>query len=226
MLDGSTYLQQAPTLSFSAGASAATASILPPAHEGPFRAALDAHHGRVGEMARRLARRLGLDPAQAHRVGAAAARHDIGKLLLDSAIFEVPRRLTEDEMTHVRAHTLLGHAALAQSSDPERELAARVALEHHEHWDGGGYPFGLWGEAICVEARIVTLCDVYDALRDARGYKRGYTHREAMTVLTRGDDRTGPTMFDPRILSVVAQDQGRLLDEVVREATQRAAAAA
>ncbi len=195
----------------------------PPAAAPAFLAALEAHHARVGTMARRLARRCGIDPRRARLIGEAAARHDVGKLLLDRQIFEVPRRLTTAEETHVRTHTILGHAALGHSADPAMELAARVALEHHEHWDGGGYPFAARGEAICIEARIVAVCDVYDALREERGYKRGYTHRDAMAILTQGDDRTRPTMFDPGIIAVVLHDDGRFLDDAVGEAADRCA---
>lgn len=190
-----------------------------------FRDSLDAHHGRVATMARRLAKRMGLERSLARAIGEAAARHDIGKLLLNQTVFELPRRLTPQEEAHVRTHTMLGYAALGQSDDPVQALAARVALEHHEHWDGGGYPFGLRGEAISLEARIVAICDVYDALREARSYKPGYSHRAAMAVITQGDARTRPSMFDPAVLAVVNRDGGRFLDRVVRNERRMAIAA-
>lgn len=185
---------------------------LPAVH--PFRASLDGHHRRVGAMARAVARRLGLDSRMADAIGAAAARHDVGKLFLDRAILALPRPLTEAEQAHVQRHALLGHAALGQSAHPADRLAARVALEHHEQWDGGGYPFALKGDAICLEARIVAVCDVYDALREARSYKPAYDHGAAMAVLTQGDSRVHPAMFDPEVLAVVRRDDGGFLDQI------------
>lgn len=180
-----------------------------------FRGALAGHHDRVGMMARKLALRLGMNVGAAHRIGQAAARHDTGKYFIRRSILDVPRRLGSSEEAEMRTHTTRGHAALIANNDPALALAARVALEHHEHWDGGGYPYGLRGEAICPEARIVTVCDVYDALREARPYKRAYSHLEAMSVLTRGDDRTRATMFDPAVMAAVLRDGGRFLDMVV-----------
>lgn len=205
------------------------APIAPPAlSTGPdaFMAGLDAHHDRVGAMARQLARRMGLDAVQAQRIGMAAAHHDVGKLFLDRAIFEVPRALTATEMAQVRTHATLGHAALGRSAGMDMDLAATVALQHHEQWDGGGYPFGLRGTEIGMPARIVAICDVYDALREARGYKPSYDHARAMGVLTRGDARTSATMFDPAVVAAVISDGGRFLDRVVREAEVRAPAEA
>lgn len=180
--------------------------------------ALDAHHARVGAMAHQLAERLDMVSDRCRSIGAAAARHDIGKLFLSLEIFDAPQPLTAREQAQMRLHTILGHAALDSFGDPALRVAARVAIEHHEHWDGGGYPFGIRGEAISIEARIVAVCDVYDALRDVRSYKRGFTHEEAMAVLTQGDDRTRPTMFDPDVVHVVLRDDGRFLDRAARGA--------
>jgi putative two-component system response regulator len=219
---------------FTRGIEAGTAGVvrpLPPmqprvaATAADFRASLNGHQDRVGTMAKKLATRLGFDVAAAHRTGQAAALHDTGKLFLRRGVLEAPRSLTPGEDAEVRTHTTIGHAALSRTQDPALALAARVALEHHEHWDGGGYPYGLSGEAICAEARIVTLCDVYDALRERRPYKRSYTHIEAMTIITRGDDRVRPSMFDPAVLAAATRDGGRFLDLTVRDAREAAAAA-
>ncbi|MFC3711117.1 HD-GYP domain-containing protein [Sphingoaurantiacus capsulatus] len=188
-----------------------------------FRANLNGHQDRVGTMAKKLAVRLGFDAGAAHRTGQAAALHDTGKLFLRRAMLEAPRALDAAEEAEVRTHTTIGHAALSRMQDPALALAAKVALQHHEAWDGGGYPYGLSGDAICAEARIVALCDVYDALRDRRPYKRAYSHGEAMAVLTRGDDRVRPSMFDPAVLEAATRDDGRFLDLAVRDAREAAA---
>jgi putative two-component system response regulator len=78
-------------------------------------------------------------------------------------------------------------------------MAATVALQHHEKWDGSGYPNQLSGQQISLEARIVSICDVYDALRDDRPYHNGISHAEAVRIVELGDGRTEPRMFDPAV---------------------------
>ncbi len=78
-------------------------------------------------------------------------------------------------------------------------LGAEIALGHHEKWGGGGYPAGLRGEAIPLSARIMAICDVYDALRSPRPYKSGMPHADAMRIIVRGDARTSPRDFDPAV---------------------------
>lgn len=167
-----------------------------------FRAELREHQYRVGEMARMLATRVGFTSHQAATIGQAAALHDIGKLFMPSAIFQKSGPLSPAEEAEARTHTTRGHWALMRGHDPISRLAARIAIEHHEHWDGGGYPNSLSGTEICREARVVTICDVYVALREERSYKTALNHDEAMSIMLCGDKRVRPTMFDPTILAV------------------------
>jgi putative two-component system response regulator len=83
-------------------------------------------------------------------------------------------------------------------------MAAEIARSHHERWDGSGYPDGLSGDDIPLPARIMNVCDVYDALRSRRPYKAGFDHETAVSLITQGDDRTRPEHFDPATLDAFA----------------------
>lgn len=172
-----------------------------------FRTELREHQYRVGELSKMLASRVGFPAHYAAIIGQAAALHDIGKLFVRSGIFQKTGRLTASEEAEARTHTTRGHWALRRGHDPISKLAARIALEHHEHWDGTGYPRGLKGTDICREARVVTICDAYAQLREARSYKPALSHEEAMTIMLCGDDRIRPTMFDPTMLAVFLMHQ-------------------
>jgi putative two-component system response regulator len=169
-----------------------------------------AHQRRVGTMAAILAMAMGFGRAEAAAIGEAGRLHDVGKLFLPTAVLEKPGPLDHREQALVRRHADWGHAILSRSSDPELALAARVALEHHEHWDGTGYPFGLSGEQIGIEARIVTICDVYDALRERRAYRGALSHESAMAIIEHGDHRSRPGMFDPKVLAAMIVHQHKL----------------
>jgi putative two-component system response regulator len=172
-----------------------------------WRADLKAHMDRVGAMSTLVAEAVGLNFRDAELVGGAARVHDLGKVFIPTAILEKPGPLNEDETRIMRTHTVLGHSVLRRTEDPALGLAAKVALEHHENWDGSGYPYGLSGEDIGLAARIVSVCDVYDSLRDERPYKPALSHRRAMSTITEGDGRTRPTMFDPSVLDAFVRNQ-------------------
>jgi len=174
----------------------------PTALRDTFRVELREHQQRVGKMAKILAVKVGMPAHHAATIGQAAALHDIGKLFVRGDLFQKADPLTDDETAEARTHTTRGHWALIKGHDPICKLAARIALEHHECWDGSGYPAGLSGEAISREARIVTICDVYIALREERPYKRSFSHEEALSIMVCGDERVRPTMFDPAMLAV------------------------
>jgi HD-GYP domain-containing protein (c-di-GMP phosphodiesterase class II) len=131
--------------------------------------------------------------------------HDVGKLALPDAVLSKKFSLDADEWKIVYQHPRYGYEILAQAHGDLAALAAKVALQHHEHWDGSGYPEGLKGDFVCREARIVGLCDIYSAMREARTYKPSLTHEYVLHALLDGDDegRIKPTMFDPVLLDVL-----------------------
>jgi HD-GYP domain-containing protein (c-di-GMP phosphodiesterase class II) len=163
---------------------------------------LAAHHVRVSRMSEALALRLGLDEEEARQVGHAGSLHDIGMAFLPQDLLDQPGLLSANEKEQVHRHSLWGHQLLDMVDDPANALAARVALEHHERWDGSGYPSQLAGEDICVAARIVAVCGVYDALRHPCPGKAPLAHEAALNVLRHGDERSRATAFDPAILAV------------------------
>ncbi|NNG02775.1 MAG: HD domain-containing protein [Inquilinus sp.] len=159
------------------------------------------HTRRIGLYAGLLARRLGLPDEQVARIEHAAPLHDIGKLGVPRAVIDKPGPLNAEEMALMQRHTVIGHRMLSWSSHPTLRLAAAIALNHHERWDGTGYPHRLAGGAIPLPSRIVAVADTYDALRMERSYKAKLSHAEALAILTEGDGRTRPEHFDRRVLT-------------------------
>ncbi|EME68528.1 response regulator receiver modulated metal dependent phosphohydrolase [Paramagnetospirillum caucaseum] len=158
------------------------------------------HNRRIGRYAGTLAAAMGWRPSHCRTIELAASLHDIGKIGIPDTILFKSSPLTPEERIRMEHHTVAGHQILSAASSPVLDCAANIALHHHERWSGGGYPFGLRGTAIPIEARIVALCDVYDALRSARPYKAGFSHQTAVAALLTGDDRTSSDHFDPAAL--------------------------
>ena len=152
------------------------------------------HPLRVGHYAEQLAVQLGLGDALVDEIGLAASFHDLGKLAVPEALLESAEALTGRDWEVMKGHAVLGHAMLAPR--PTLELAARVALTHHEWFDGSGYPHGLRGEQIPLASRLVALVDVYDALRSDRPYKRAWSHHRVVRHIK----ERGGSHFDPRIV--------------------------
>jgi len=180
---------------------------------GAPRLRLELHQSRVGVISRLIALKLGFSPDEADQIKDAAVLHDIGKLFVPVSYLEKAGPLAPDEMEAVRQHPEWGHAILSGCGNPTLRLAALVALQHHENWDGTGYPSNLVGEEISIEARIVSICDIYDALREERSYRKSLPHEQTMDIIMRGDERTTPEMFDPRVLRVFL----RFSEEVATE---------
>lgn len=164
-----------------------------------FDAETASHIRRLSGYTRLLADALGCDRSFVKWVSRSAPMHDVGKITIPLELVRKPELLTPVEHAAMQRHTVNGERLLGAL--PPLALARNVARHHHESFDGSGYPDGMRGEEIPLEARIVKAADVYDALRTARPYKRAYSHEEALAVLRQGDGRVMPAHFDPRVLS-------------------------
>jgi len=157
------------------------------------------HIMRVGEYAGLMARELNQSEKFTELIRSQATLHDVGKVHIPSHILKKAGRLTPEEMEEMKKHTTFG--AMIIGDHPHLEFGKRIALCHHERWDGTGYPKGLKGTEIPLEARITAICDCYDALRNSRVYKPNYDHDGAVGIITKGDDRMKPEHFDPEVMA-------------------------
>ena len=157
------------------------------------------HSSRVGELAAEIALQLGEDPAWSEELRLAGRLHDVGKVGVPDAILQKPGTLTAQEFEIMKTHTTVGATVFAGSRSTLIQLAAEVALSHHERWDGSGYPSGATGTDIPLSGRIVAVADVYDALVTAHRYKHAWTSQEAVSHVVAGRG----TQFESRIVDAL-----------------------
>jgi diguanylate cyclase (GGDEF)-like protein len=159
---------------------------------------LHEHVEDVADLVGAVGRELGLGEAELLEVRRAAALHDIGKVAIPDAILHAPRALTEDEWEYMRQHTIIGERIIRAA--PELAGVAEIVRSSHERWDGAGYPDRLAGEEIPLGARIVAVCDTYDAIVTDRAYRKAQSPEQAMAEL----HRCAGTQFDPKVVAAFA----------------------
>lgn len=179
------------------------------------------HILRVSMAAAMLARANGQSEEYVTSIRHAAQLHDIGKLAIPDSILLKPGPLDQEEFSAMKQHVRLGSDILKGSDCPILSMAEQIALYHHERWDGRGYLHGLKGEEIPLCARILSLCDVFDALTSERPYKRAWSREDALAEIARNRG----TQFDPNLMddflriasqiSIYGESHPRLTSEAV-----------
>ena len=154
------------------------------------------HVARVAEYTRALCAVHNLSDEDTQLIGDASPMHDIGKIAVPDNVLNKPSGLDPEEMNLIQSHTKVGYHLLNKSERPLIRMAALIAFEHHERWNGEGYPCGKKGKEISLAGRIVCLCDVFDALSVARPYKQAW---ELPRILDYLKEQRGQ-MFDPSLV--------------------------
>lgn len=154
------------------------------------------HSERVSKLSADVASKIGLDTKNSHDLQTAGLMHDIGKIGIAEGLLEKLDKLNDQDWVEIRRHPEIGYRILS-SANEFAEIAEHI-LEHHEHWDGSGYPKGLKGEEISLEARIIAIADAYDAMTRMRMHADDLTVEEAINEIS----RCSGTQFDPEIARV------------------------
>jgi len=171
-------------------------------------AASGGHVERVGEIAAMLGAAVDMPDSAVRQLRQAAPLHDIGHAGIPDEILNLPGPLDAAQRTRMQGHSDIGWHMLSSSTQPVLQLAARIAHEHHERWDGAGYPRGLQGGDISLAARITALADFVDAMVSPRSYRPAHSLQHALEEVREGSG----SRFDPALANLLLQHQDELRD--------------
>ncbi|MCH1920818.1 protoglobin domain-containing protein [Shewanella sp. A3A] len=166
------------------------------------------HIHRMSRMCYQLAKCLGKDANWCNMILLASPLHDVGKIGVPDEVLLKPGKLTEQEWASMKQHPQIGGEIVPNNDTAVIKMARRIALTHHERWDGAGYPLGLAAEAIPLEGRIAAVCDVFDALLSTRPYKSPWPVADVVNYLR---DNSG-SQFDPQLVEVFLQNLPPMLE--------------
>jgi two-component system, response regulator RpfG len=165
------------------------------------------HLVRMAKYSAVVARGVGMTSAEQEVIELAAPMHDLGKIGVPDRILQNPGKLDGDDLRVMQSHARIGYDMLKDSSSGYLQMAAVIALNHHEKFDGTGYPTGLRGDHIPLEARVVAVADVYDALTSVRPYKPAWTVADAVEYMRQQAGRH----FDPRLVEILMQNREEIV---------------
>jgi putative two-component system response regulator len=166
------------------------------------------HVKRVALYSELLARNYGLENKEVQMLKEASPMHDIGKVAIADSILNKPARFTPEEFEQMKKHSILGYEMLQHSDRPLLKTASIIALQHHERWDGKGYPRGLKGEEIHIYGRITALADVFDALGSNRVYKKAWLDEKIFNLFKEERGK----QFDPQLIDIFFKNLDKILE--------------
>lgn len=153
------------------------------------------HNLRVAELSKLLCYNLKIEERLIDKIYTGAFIHDCGKVLIPKHILNNKKKLCKEDFEIIKKHTVYGKEVI----NTDEKVYNNIILYHHEKYDGTGYPYGLIGDQIPIEAQIIIICDIYDALRSKRPYKEILDHKKSIKIIQNGDNRTNPDFFNPVI---------------------------